>query len=159
LYSHLTEVFSRIIQYHQYDAYVKFEEISTLVKKTHMNFCDPKRDSELNAQMKGDQAESSARLAWINSSRDLLNEVHQSMQRQRVNKLDCVVPCLDEEADMLEWAGISFGQDFTYKLSKSLKKLAVMSGASSLRFCGKVFGTKKDYWVVSGFLNHVEEPN
>jgi len=43
------------------------------------------------------------------------------MQRQRVNKLDCVVPCLDEEADMLEWAGISFGQDFTYKLSKSLK--------------------------------------
>ena len=43
------------------------------------------------------------------------------MQRQRVSKLDCVVPNIDEEADMLEWAGISFGQDFTYKLSKSLK--------------------------------------
>lgn len=51
------------------------------------------------------------------------------------------MPNLDEEADMLEWAGVSFGQDFTYKLSKSMKRLAVMSGASSLRFCGKIFGT------------------
>lgn len=58
---------------------------------------------------------------------------------------------------MLEWAGISFGQDFTYKLAKSMKRLAVMSGATSLRFCGKIFGTQKDYWIVSGTLNHVEE--
>lgn len=44
LYQHLTEVFSRIIQYHQKDAYEKFEEISTLVKRTHMQFKDPKTD-------------------------------------------------------------------------------------------------------------------
>lgn len=54
---------------------------------------------------------------------------------------------------MLEWAGICFGEEFTYKLSKSLKQLALMSGASSLRFCGKVLGTEKDYWVVCGALN------
>jgi len=65
---------------------------------------------------------------------------------------------LDEEAQMLEWAGISFGDDFSYKLGKSIKKLAVMSGARSLRFLGKIFGTKKDYWIVSGFLDQVEEP-
>jgi hypothetical protein len=28
-----------------------------------------------------------------------------------------------------------------------------------LRFFGKIFGTKKDYWVVYGTLGHVEEPN
>lgn len=33
-----------------------------------------------------------------------------------------------------------------------------MSGASSLRFCGKVLGTNADYWVVCGTLTHVEEP-
>jgi len=33
-----------------------------------------------------------------------------------------------------------------------------MSGATSLRFCGKVMGTNKDYWVVCGTLNHEEEP-
>lgn len=58
---------------------------------------------------------------------------------------------------MLEWVGISFGQDFTFKLAKSMKRLAQMSGATSLRFCGKVFGTQRDYWVVAGTLNHVEE--
>lgn len=60
---------------------------------------------------------------------------------------------------MLEWGGINFGDDFAFKLSKSIKKLAVLSGASSLRFFGKIFGTKKDYWVVYGTLGHVEEPN
>lgn len=58
---------------------------------------------------------------------------------------------------MLEWAGVVFGEEFTYKLSKSIKKLAVMSGAKTLRFVGKIFGTKKDYWVVCGMLTHVEE--
>lgn len=32
-----------------------------------------------------------------------------------------------------------------------------MSGATSLRFMGKVYGTCKDYWVVCGNLSHVEE--
>lgn len=48
LQNHLTQVLSRIVQYHQKDAYEKFEEISALVKRTHMSFSDPKRDSELN---------------------------------------------------------------------------------------------------------------
>jgi hypothetical protein len=38
LYSHLTEVFNRIMKHHASDAYDKFEEISTLVKRTHLNF-------------------------------------------------------------------------------------------------------------------------
>ena len=59
---------------------------------------------------------------------------------------------------MLEWAGISFGEDFTLKLQKSLKKLALMSGAKSLEFIGKIFGTKKDYWIVRGVLDYIEEP-
>ena len=48
LYSHLTEVFHRIVEFNSGDAYEKFEEISTLVKRTRLNFNDPKRDFELN---------------------------------------------------------------------------------------------------------------
>jgi len=48
LYTHLTEIFNRIIQQHKYDAYEKFEEISHLIKKTHLKIIDPKRDHELN---------------------------------------------------------------------------------------------------------------
>ena len=50
LYSHLTEVFNRIMLHHQSDAFDKFEEISALVKKTHLSFKDPKRDFEVNGQ-------------------------------------------------------------------------------------------------------------
>lgn len=92
LYNHLTEVFSRIVQYHQYDAYDKFEEISTLVKKTHMNFSDPRRDCDLNASKAGDDSAASERNAWIKQSKDLLNEVSfettnfcRSTQLSRIN--------------------------------------------------------------------------
>jgi hypothetical protein len=139
LYSHLTEVFARIVQYHQYDAFDKFEEISTLVKRTHMNFSDPKRDGNLNMRAAGADRASQERNAWIQASRDLLNEVYQGMQKQA--GINASLPNLDEEADMLEWAGVSFGQDFNYKLSKSLKKLAAMSGATKLNLFGKIYGT------------------
>ena len=58
---------------------------------------------------------------------------------------------------MLGWAGISFGEEETYKLGKSIKRLAVMSGADSVRFGGKIYGTKKDYWVAHGNLKESEE--
>lgn len=48
LYTHLTEVFNRIMLHHTYDAFDKFEDISLLVKKTNLKIKDPKRDYEIN---------------------------------------------------------------------------------------------------------------
>ena len=62
------------------------------------------------------------------------------------------IPNLMDQAQMLEWAGINFGEDNVFMLQKSLKRLAVMSGATSLKFFGKIFGTQKDYWVAQGTL-------
>jgi radial spoke head protein 4A len=67
------------------------------------------------------------------------------------------LPNLVEEAEMWEWAGVSLGEEETYKLQKALKKLAVMSGASALRFWGKVYGSEQDYLVVEGDLLKSEE--
>jgi hypothetical protein len=33
----------------------------------------------------------------------------------------------------------------------------VLSGASSLRFWGKIYGVQKDYWVIEGSLETAEE--
>jgi len=41
LYTHLTEVFNRIMMHHPYDAFDKFEEISHLIKMTHLKIKDP----------------------------------------------------------------------------------------------------------------------
>jgi hypothetical protein len=50
LYSHLTEVFNRIMLHHPNDAYDKFEDISALVKRTNFKISDPKFDVEVNDQ-------------------------------------------------------------------------------------------------------------
>jgi len=58
---------------------------------------------------------------------------------------------------MLEWAGVNFGEDTTFIIQKSLKRLASLSGADSIRLFGKIFGTKKDYWIAQGILSEEEE--
>jgi hypothetical protein len=55
LYSHLNEVFNRIIKFHQYDAFDKFEEISHLVKQTSFKIDDPKYDFEVNGNVTADK--------------------------------------------------------------------------------------------------------
>lgn len=49
LYTHLTEVFNRVLVHASDDAYDRFEEISALVKQTDLKFKDPKNDKDLNA--------------------------------------------------------------------------------------------------------------
>ena len=68
-----------------------------------------------------------------------------------------VMPNFNEEAEMLDWAGINFGEEATYLLQQSLKRLAIMSGADRINFCGKIFGTHNDYWVATGVLSKAEE--
>ena len=48
LYTHLTEVFNRIMLHHPADAYDKFEEISGLVKYTNFKIKDPDTDKDVN---------------------------------------------------------------------------------------------------------------
>ena len=82
LYTHLTEVFNRILQHHSEDAYDKFEEISALVKQTDLKFKDPKFDHEVN-KVQGAAAVTD-QMAWVQRSKNLLNEVcHFSFQQAR----------------------------------------------------------------------------
>ena len=154
LYTHLTEVLNRILMHHTEDAYDKFEEISALVKQTDLKFKDPKFDFEVN-QVYGAQAVTE-RQRWVERSKNLLNEVNDlvSQADKKLLTKDKVfmIPNFEEEAEMLEWAGISFGEENTLRLQKSIKRLATMSGADTLRFIGKIFGTQSDYWIAAGNL-------
>ena len=159
LYSHLTEVFNRILMHHTEDAYDKFEEISALVKQTDLKFKDPKLDFEVNQEYGA--AAVTDRQRWVARAKNLLNEVNDLVsaadKKLLTKQKQFVVPNFAEEAEMLEWAGVSFGEEDTIRLGKSIKRLAMMSGADALRFVGKIYGTKSDYWIVAGRLNEAEE--
>jgi radial spoke head protein 4A len=132
LYTHLTEVFNRILMHSSEDAYDRFEEISALVKQTDLKYKDPMNDSKLK---QSDAAQSvSQRDDWVRRSQNLLNEVNDLVPAEDRHLLTkgkkFTIPNFEEEAEMLDWAGINFGEDNTLRLSKSIKRLAMMSGAS-----------------------------
>jgi hypothetical protein len=114
LYSHLTEVFNKVIMNNPADAYDKFEEISALVKQTHLKFKDPQMDSEVNTTHTKPPASSAA--IHVNKTRDLLSGTTQGVTSSMLSKKAFTLPNFAEEAEMLEWANIGFGEEETYKL-------------------------------------------
>jgi hypothetical protein len=60
------------------------------------------------------------------------------------------IPDLLCDSKVWQWAGVGFGQYDTMLLQKSMKQLMQKSGASSLRFWGKIKGTEMDYYVAEG---------
>jgi len=93
---------------------------------------------------------------WIEKSCNLLDEINDlasaADKKALISNKEFAMSNFAEEAEMLEWAGVCFGEEDTYRLGKSIKRLAVMSGAERVKFAGKILGTHKDYWVVSGVL-------
>jgi len=113
LYSHLTEVFNRIMLHNQDDAYDKFEEISSLVKHTNFKIKDPDFDYEIN--QKAGVITNKEALEYIEKVRMLLAEqadLKNQEDRAIFNKNNkCVISNFLEHTDMLEWAGISVGEE------------------------------------------------
>ena len=93
------------------------------MKQTDLKFKDPRNDFELNAAM-GARAVSE-RDQWVQRSKNLLNEINDlisSKDKSLLTKnMTFAIPNFSEEAEMLEWAGISFGDENTLRLQKSIK--------------------------------------
>ena len=93
------------------------------MKQTNLKFKDPRNDFELNAAM-GSKAVSE-RDQWVQRSKNLLNEVNDLISSQDKALLTknktFAIPNFAEEAEMLEWAGVSFGEENTIRLQKSIK--------------------------------------
>ena len=51
---------------------------------------------------------------------------------------------------MLRWAGLGFGEEESYLISLSLKKLFKTEEIKELRFWGKIYGSEKDYYIAMG---------
>jgi radial spoke head protein 4/6 len=68
-----------------------------------------------------------------------------------------MVQDLMAERHIYQWAGIGFGEQETYRLQKSLKKLSADKAAKSLRFFGKVYGTQRDYYIVEAEVEGGDE--
>lgn len=119
-----------------------------------MPFANPKTDFEVNARAPPAKS-SEIFLEHTKWRKELLNGQYNIDKKDAglVEKTpNCCISDFSAEADLLQWAGVSFGSQDTYAMQHSLKKLACLSGASKLRFAGKIMGSEKDYWVACGEL-------
>ena len=102
LYSHLIEVFNRVILHHPNDGFDKFEEISALVKQTNFKITDPKTDFNVNSGMKaGSDLDrfmpllERAQKLYTEQDLDGVDPLDQALVS---SKLECVFPNLHEQA-------------------------------------------------------------
>jgi hypothetical protein len=75
-------------------------------------------------------------------AKDLLDEVHylvEAEDRAFIKKdSSCAIQNYIEQASWLEYAGVGFGEDRNLLIQKAMKRLAKASGASKIKFFGKI---------------------
>jgi hydrogenase maturation factor HypE len=126
--------------HHPTDAYDKLEEISGLVKQTNFKIKDPQDEHEINKE--AGVIKMADKLNQIQMAKDLLNEVANMVEdsdKRFVSKdVNCVISDFVNDSEILEQAGIGFGENGSFLIQKSLKRLAKVSGAIKLKFFGKI---------------------
>jgi radial spoke head protein 4/6 len=155
--AHLQKVFKQLIIHYPTDALERIEEVSYLIKQGH----------DLNDYLKL-QDDRTYRQVSLNQS-NYTSTASKHFPKQAVNaggeegeEPEQAAPVgfvqdLMAERRIYQWAGIGLGEQETYRLQKSMKKLSTDKGASQLRFFGKIHGSQSDYYVVEAVVDGGEE--
>lgn len=100
-YTHIKALFNRIMLYHKHDSFDKFEEISQLVKKTHLSIRDPMKDSEVNKPLPTKKSEVVHH--YITELRHLIQEKVDCDEEDVEKTTNCVIDDLPSVMKMFEW--------------------------------------------------------
>lgn len=148
LYDHLTETLMKILIDRPSNAYDMFELISAEVKTNPLN-----PDLESQRLLPSSQDEVNKQLGWAKASGALLKRPDEPPEQ------NVKFPDLMDEANLLEWAGVSFGRTETYRLYLSVKKLSetLPADVDRLRFFGRISTRSAPYFVVEGINPEDEE--
>jgi len=135
LYNHLSEVILKLITDRPDDALTVLESVSRSVRGSTFS-----AGHGLGSTTKGKAAEaaSGARATWASNCSAL----------HGVENNKAVQPFSGDLAAALAWAGVGFGDTDTFLITQALNLLAAETQAQSVRFFGKILGTKADYYVI-----------
>jgi len=147
VYEHFASIIDKVVLQKPDDPHGALEVLSRLLKVEA-----PKGESFDATEMEAMKAKASSMMA--------VTEV--PMEGEGGPKTVCAIPDFMEEASMLEWAGVGFGDLESYQIMCSLRKLAAdaeADGIQKLRFWGKILGTSADYYVAEGQLEAAGDPD
>jgi hypothetical protein len=153
LQAHLGELLNYFVIEKPSNAVERFEELSDFVQQYSFAYKDPRTEQQIK-----DIARRKTELTdWVRGSWRLLRQVKSAEGHAVIGKHKALphLPNLLKDAEMWRQASIDFGEDETYRLHLSLKRLLESTGASELRFWGKFLAREKDYYVAEGRLPFV----
>lgn len=142
VYEHLGEIIDRVVVEKPQDAHGLVEVLSRLIKE--------KSSAEPEPSAASVDAEKAVTTKLDGSTANVV-EVFAAPPTGETN--DCELTDFMSDASVLSWAGVGFGEQESYKIMCSLRRLALAEKASgangikSLRFWGKLLGTDLDYYV------------
>lgn len=147
VYSHLTEVILKLVTEQPAHALAAFEKISAGVKAgTFVGGAGAGASTSVGASAAAEVAAAlTARLAKEAALFKAPGDEDGNAGEESQN--------LAEEANYLEWAGISFGRTETFRLHLALKHLAAKYPARQLRLWGKLLGADGDYVIAEGVMD------
>jgi len=149
VYDHLTEVVLKLISDTPTDALATLEQLSASIKSAGYS-------STSNARGDASAQEVAAARASHLAAQAKLFGVPGAPEKEGDEPFGPGEPVQDftDEANYLEWAGVSFGKTESFRIHLALKHLAAKeASAKNLRFFGKIFGRSADYYVVEGVVD------
>ena len=146
---HFRELIKEICTCHKKDGYDNFENISIMVreKNTNLNFQFVKEDTKVKRSFQLTPLEEK-----------ILNDFSAKNQKKATllnNYMDDVMA----QAKLFEWGGVSFSDEEWYKIKMAMKKLLVKNDCEYIRFFGKIYGVKSDYYVIQALLKRYPMKN
>ena len=154
--NHLNELMKEIVSGKKENAYENLEEISMYIKK---------KMTKLTMQYQP--------IPYFHKPNVTFTPIEERIIKQstkiKIKKSEEVNHYMDDimsQANIFEWAGITFNKTEWYKIRIAMKKLLIENNCEYIRFFGKIFGVDSDYYIMLGILKdypmknppvHVEE--
>jgi len=140
-YDHLEKIINRVISEKPKDAYGLVEVLSRLVRE----------QGETKTLSTTEDLE--AAVEYVQKIR-VLDKVPADGEPPAPVNVGSAVPDFCEDAEVLQWAGVGFGELESYKIKCALRNLAfkqMENGYTRIRLWGKVLGTDADYYVAEAY--------
>jgi len=150
LYDHLSSVITNLLDERPDNAVDAFEEVSRQIKS----------DQHVEETTMQSQPDPSTQVALAQTQEKLFKKADGDAEPEPEED-DEAEPVIDNVVEQLGYfhdAGIGLGQEEGFRLFLALQQLRTQGSFSKLRFWGKIFGTKQNYYVAEVTFTEGEEP-
>ena len=140
---HLKELVKELVTLHKEDGYENFEEISMFVRE---------KNTKLDTfQYRLPKKVIKKTFEHTPLEEKILTEFSQT-KKGEAKTINNYMEDILHQSKLFEWGGISFSEEEWYKIRLAMKKILIENDCEFIRFFGKIYGIKSDYYIIQSSL-------